>query len=257
MMQASAFEYRHRYLLHGLIFTLCFAAPWAVWLPPPYRAPVWGFVQNGSLWFQIANTLSKPLYQQFAFDWNAVLVVMIVFAAAGAALRTWGASYLGATTVQRGGMVGDRVIADGPYRFVRNPLYLGTLLHTIALALLMRPDAGVLCVVLITAVQFRLIFREEPYLRERLGEAYAAYLAAVPRFIPSLRPRTRAGDGRPQWRQGVLSELYMIGTTMTLASVGWSRGFAWENSVLRVMQGIVISLGVSVVARAFIPKATY
>ena len=257
LMQASAFEYRHRYLLHGLIYTLCFAAPWSVLLPRPYGAPVWGFVQNGSAWFHIANALSKPLYQNFALDWNVLLGLMILFAAAGAVLRTWGASYLGASTVQRGGMVGDHVIADGPYRFVRNPLYLGTVLHTLALSLIMRPDAGLLCVVLITVLQFRLIFREEPYLRERLGEPYAAYLARVPRFLPSLRARSAAGPNRPRWTQGVLSEMYMIGTTLTLITVGWSRGFAWENSVLRVMQGIVISLGISVVARAFIPKATF
>lgn len=257
MMQASAFEYRHRYLLHGLVYTLCLAAPWAVLLPAPYHAPVWGFVQNGSTWFHIANTLSKPLYQNFALDWNVVLAVMIALATAGAALRVWGASYLGATTVQRGGMVGDRVIADGPYRFTRNPLYLGTVLHTLALALLMRPDGGVLCVVLITLLQFRLIFREEPYLRERLGEPYAAYLLQVPRFLPSIRPRTAKGESRPLWGQGVLSEVYMIGTAVTFATVGWSHGFGWENSVLRVMQGIVISLGISVVARAFIPKATF
>lgn len=257
MMQASAFEYRHRYLIHGLIYTLCFAAPWSLLLPVPYRAPVWGFLQNGSLWFRIANTLSKPLYQNFALDWNSVLVVMILFAATGAGLRTWGASYLGATTVQRGGMVGDRIVAEGPYRFVRNPLYLGTLLHTVALAMLMRPEAAALCVALIAVAQFRLIGREEPYLRERMGEPYAAYLAQVPRFIPSFRPRTAPGSSHPQWKQGVLSEVYMIGTTLTFLTVGWSRGFAWESSTLRVMQGILISLGISVVARAFIPKATY
>jgi protein-S-isoprenylcysteine O-methyltransferase Ste14 len=257
MLQASAFEYRHRYLIHGLIYVLCFAAPWTVWLLPPYGAPVWGFMQNGSTWFRIANTLSKPLYQNFALDWNSVLIVMILFAAAGAILRTWGAAYLGATTVQRGGMVGDRIVAEGPYRFLRNPLYLGTLLHTIAVAALMRPEASLLCVLLIGLLQFRLIFREEPYLRERLGEPYATYLSQVPRFIPSLRPRTAVGDVRPQWKQGVLSEIYMIGTTITLAAVGWSHGFAWENSVLRVVQGLIISLGISVVARAFIPKATF
>ncbi len=257
MMQASAFEYRHRYLVHGLIYGLCFAAPWTLLLPVPYRAPMWDFVQNGSIWFQIANSLSKPLYQSFAFDWNAVLVVMILFAVAGAALRTWGAAYLGATTVQRGGMVGDRIVADGPYRFVRNPLYLGTVLHTIAVSLVMRPEAGVLCLALITLLQFRLIFREEGYLLERSGAPYAEYLAKVPRFIPSIRPRIARGSSHPLWTQGVLSEVYAIGAALTFAAVGWSRGFGWENSVLRVMQGIVISLGISVVARAFIPKAGY
>ncbi len=256
-MQATAFEYRHRYLVHGLIYTLGFAAPWTLLLPPVYRAPVWSFVQNGSAWFLLSSALSRPLFTYFASYWNAILIVMILFAAAGAALRTWGAAYLGASTVQRGGMVSDSVVADGPFRFVRNPLYLGTLLHSVALAFLMRPDAAVLTLVLLTLVQLRLIGREEPYLRERLGEPYAAYLARVPRLLPSLRPQAAEGSSRPDWKQGVLSEVYVIGTVFTMAALGWSRGFAWENSVLRVVQGIVISLGASVVARAFIPKATY
>ena len=258
MMQATAFEYRHRFLIHGIIYTVCFAAPWSLLLPGMFNGPAWGFVENHSVWFALTNQLTKPLYQHFAACWDAILVVMVVFAASGAALRTWGASYLGATTVQRGGMVGDHVIAEGPFRFVRNPLYLGTVLHTIALACLMRPEAAVLCIALITLLQFRLIGREEPYLLERMGSAYAAYTAAVPRFLPSLKPHVAAsGTVKPDWRQGILSELYVIGVALTLATVGWSRGFGWENSVVRVMQGIVISLGVSVIARAFIPKATF
>ena len=256
-MQASASEYRHRYLIHGLIYSLGFAAPWTVLLPPPYRAPVWSFVQNHSTWFLIANSLSKPLYTAFATYWNVLLVVLILFAAAGAWLRTWGAAYLGASTVQRGGMVGDRVVADGPYRFVRNPLYLGTLLNSVAIAFLMRPEAALLTMALLTAVQLRLIGREEPYLSERLGQPYLEYLRSVPRLMPSLRPKATAGTYRPDWKQGVLSEVYVIGTAITLALAGWSRGFGWEGSVVRVMQGILISLGLSLMARAFIPKATY
>lgn len=256
-MQATAFEYKHRYFIHGLIYTLGFSAPWAVLLPPPYHASAWSFLQNGSVWFLLSNALSKPLYLYFAQYWNAVLVVMIVFAALGASLRTWGAAYLGASTVQRGGMVGDRVIADGPYRYMRNPLYLGTLLNSVALAFLMRPDAAVVTLLLLTVVQLRLIGREEPYLLERMGEPYQEYLRSVPRMLPAVRPQTAAGTYRPDWRQGVLSEVYMIGVAIAMATLGWSRGFGWEGSVLRVVQGVVVSLGVSVVARAFIPKATY
>ena len=256
-MQATALEYRHRYLLHGLIYTLGFAAPWTMFLPAPYRAPAWSFVQNHSTWFLIANALSKPSYNAFAAYWNGLLVLLIVCASAGAFLRTWGAAYLGASTVQRGGMVGDRVVADGPYRFLRNPLYLGTLLTSIALAFLMRPEALFLTMLLLTLLQLRLIGREEPYLSERLGQPYLAYLRAVPRMLPALRPRTTAGNYRPDWKQGVLSEVYFIGTAITFALVGWSRGFGWEGSVVRVLQGILISLGLSVMARAFIPKATF
>lgn len=249
MMKATAFEYKHRYLIHGTIYMLAFAAPW--------RLPVWGFVNNGSSWFLLSNQLSKPLYQQFAVYWNVLLVVMIVFALAGAALRTWGAAYLGATTVQRGGMVGDRVIADGPYRYTRNPLYLGTLLNTIAIAFLMRPEAAVFCIVFIALVQVRLIGREEPYLLESMGPAYAAYLAAVPRLLPSLTPRTQPGTHTPNWRQGVLSEIYVIGVAISIAAFGWSQGYGWENSIVHIMQGMIVSLGIAVMARAFIPKATF
>ncbi len=76
-MQATAFEYKHRYFLHGLIYTLGFAAPW--------RTPMWGFVQNGSTWFLLANQASKPLYAQFALYWNVILAVMVLFATAAAA----------------------------------------------------------------------------------------------------------------------------------------------------------------------------
>ena len=257
MTQASAFEYKHRYILHGLIYTLCLSAPWPDYHNGFHGVAVWSFLRNGSTWFRIANNLSQPQYERFAPIWNGTLVVIILFALAGAALRTWGASYLGASTVQRGGMVGDRIIADGPFRFVRNPLYLGTILHTIALAFLMRPEAAVLCVLLITLLQFRLIGREEPYLVERMGENYVAYLNEVPRLVPSLRPCTAAGLLKPNWVQGFLSEAYMIGVAISFAAVGWTNGFGWENATLLVVRGVLISLGVSIMLRAFIPKATF
>ncbi len=257
MMQASAFEYRHRYALHGLVYFLCLAAPWSPLLPIPFRASLWSFVQNGSGWFLLSSALTRPLYQHFALVWDAVLGAMILLAVAGAALRVWGAAYLGASTVQRGGMVSDELVADGPFRWVRNPLYLGTILHTIAFAFVMRPEAGVLCVALITLMQFRQIGREEPYLEERLGGPYRAYLVRVPRLTPPFTPRLPPGTSRPRWKQGVLSEIYMLGFALTLLLVGWSRGFGWEASVVRVMQGVIISLGLSVAARAFIPKATF
>ncbi len=257
MMAASAFEYRHRYPLHGLVYLLCLAAPWTPFLPVPFRAPLWSFVQNGSCWFLLANEATRPLYRHFADVWDAVLLLMIMLAGAGAGLRVWGAAYLGAMTVQRGGMVSDAMVVDGPFRWVRNPLYLGTVLHTAALAFIMRPEAAVLCSVLIMWMQFRLIGREEPFLLERFGEQYRVYMTRVPRFVPALTPRVPPGGHRAHWGQGLLSELYVTGVALTLLLAGWSRGFGWEASIIRVMQGVIVSLGISVAARAFIPKAAY
>lgn len=256
MMQASALEYKHRYLIHAFIYALCFAAPWPDYRNGFHGIAVFSFIHNGSLWFRVANNLSHPIYQRFASFWNSTLLVILLFAFAGALLRTWGAAYLGASTVKRGGMISHRVVADGPYRYVRNPLYLGTILHTIALAFLMRPEAALLCVVLITLLQMRLIGREEPFLIQQQGEAYRAYLEEVPRILPSVKPVTAPHMSQPNWKQGVLSEVYMLGVAISFAALGWADGFSWENTVLHVTQGVLISLGLSVVARAFIPKAS-
>ncbi len=245
-LRATAFEYKHRYLIHGAVYALGLAAPWHV--------PAWSFLQNGSSWFVLSNYLAKPSYQNFAVDWNGLLLGILFFAAAGAMLRTWGAAYLGARTVHQGGMEGERIVIGGPFRYTRNPLYLGTILNTIAICMLMRPEAAVLTFVLILFIQIRLIGREEPYLTQQCGSAYTAYMQQIPRLLPSFRSLRPKGDVHPYWRQGVLSEVYVIGCVISFAAFGWSTGFAWETTILRVLQGIVVALGLSFVARAFIPK---
>ena len=246
-LRATGFEYKHRFLLHGLIYVLGFAAPW--------HLPLWSFLQNQSCWFLIADAASKPSFANFAPAWNALCAGMLVFAVLGAVLRVWGAAYLGAATVHQGGLNGAQVIASGPYRFVRNPLYIGTLLHTVAIAMLMRPEAAVLTVVLVSVLQVRLIGREEPYLLQQQGPAYAAYCERVPRLLPRLRPTVAASGARANWRQGLLSEVYVAGAALTLAIAGWTQGFTWDASLWHVVQGLVIALGLSVVAHAFIPRA--
>lgn len=244
LLRATAFEYKHRFMVHGIIYAIGFAAPW--------HLPVWSFLRNQSSWFYAANSASQPTFANFAPVWNAVCAVLLLFAASGAALRVWGAAYLGAATVHRGGMVGSQVIANGPYRYVRNPLYLGTLLHSVALAVMMRPEAGVLTLLLLGVVQLRLIGREEPFLLQQRGAAYAAYREKVPRLLPRLRPAVIGSGARPDWRQGLLSEVYMVGVAITFAAVGWTRGYAWDASLLHVMQGIIIALGLSLAARALV-----
>ncbi|GAA3752166.1 methyltransferase family protein [Terriglobus aquaticus] len=246
-LRATAFEYKHRFLIHGLIYTLGLAAPW--------HLPLWSFLHNESCWFLIADAASKPTFANFAPVWNEVCAGLVLFAVAGVALRVWGAAYLGAATVHSGGMDGSGVIAAGPYRYLRNPLYLGTLLHSVAIVMLMRPEAAVLTMILLTVLQLRLIGREEPFLLNRQGVAYAAYCDRVPRLLPRLRSGVSSSGYRPNWAQGFLSEVYMLGVAVTFAVFGWTRGYAWDLSLIRVVQGIVIALGLSVVAQAFIPKA--
>jgi len=241
-MKATALEFRIRFLLHAVIYALGFMVPWdAVWHVDP-TGP------NAHTWGVLAALLSKYGLANIGLAFDILLVVGIVFAVLGAGLRTWGAAYLGSSIVKDAGMHGDRVVADGPYRRLRNPLYVGTFLHTFALALLMPPSGAVFCIVLIGLFQLRLIFGEEPFLAAKLGASYEAYKAKVPRLLPAPTARVPA-SGRPAaWPQAFLGEIYFWGVAGSFAVVGW------RYNAFLLIKCVVVSLGVSLVARAFVPK---
>jgi protein-S-isoprenylcysteine O-methyltransferase Ste14 len=243
-MKATAVEYRFRFLIHAVIYTLGFWAPWnyAVHLDP--SGP------NAHTWGVLAALLSKygVMGMGIGTAFEALLVVGTLCAAAAAWLRTWGAAYLSSSVVKDGGMHGDGVVADGPYRYVRNPLYIGTFLHTLALALLMPISGAVFAIIAIGLFQVRLILREEPFLTDRLGASYAAYCAKVPRLLPALRPQVPASGQEAVWGQAVLGEVYFWGVAGSFAIAGW-----WYNALL-LMQCVLVSLGLSLVARAFVAK---
>jgi len=82
-----------------------------------------------------------------------------------------------------------RLVVRGPYRRVRNPMISGVLCVLLGEALLFG-SAAVLAwfalVFAVNAIYFPLV--EEPGLRRRFGADYEAYRAAVPRWLPRLRP---------------------------------------------------------------------
>lgn len=86
----------------------------------------------------------------------------------------------------------QRLVAVGPYRFVRNPMISGVATILVAQALLAGSIALAIWAatfILINHVYF--LASEEPGLERRFGDSYRAYKAAVPRWLPSLR-RSRA-----------------------------------------------------------------
>jgi hypothetical protein len=124
-----------------------------------------------------------------------------------AALRTWATAYLNATIVHDAAMHSDQLVASGPYRFVRNPLYLGTILMTIGMSQLASRTGAVFLIVTMTLFQYRLILREEGGLLASQGESYARYLAAVPRLLPASIARLPAGPATAQWGQAIGAEM--------------------------------------------------
>ena len=236
-MRATTWEYKLRFLLHGLIYLLGFL-PWEPYL---------GLTQR-STWLILSAWLARQGWLGFQAATVVLLAIAIFFAAAGAWLRVWGSAYVGASVVNSSSMHGTAMLADGPYRRTRNPLYLGTLLHTIGIALLMPPAGAIFAIAAIWILQVRLALAEEPFLEARFGRPYLEYKARVPQFLPSPKALVPAAGARAHWGQALVGEIYVVGVAFTLAAFGWS----FNNQPL--LRGILISLGVSLVLKAFLPR---
>lgn len=76
-------------------------------------------------------------------------------------------------------------VASGPYRFVRNPMYVGALLVLSGYGLDSRsPSVLGLAAIAALGFHFFVLVVEEPALSRRFGESYAAYRLATNRWLP-------------------------------------------------------------------------
>jgi protein-S-isoprenylcysteine O-methyltransferase Ste14 len=83
----------------------------------------------------------------------------------------------------------DRLVVGGFYRYVRNPMYLAVLSLIIGQALLLGQLILLVYAVVVTAAFTAMVhWHEEPALLRQFGDQYAAYRAAVPGWLPRLRP---------------------------------------------------------------------
>jgi protein-S-isoprenylcysteine O-methyltransferase Ste14 len=84
--------------------------------------------------------------------------------------------------------VPQRLVVEGPYRHVRNPLYVTDVSLILGTALLANdPFLFLLTVLYATQLALQLPL-EERELYRRFGVRYSRYCQLVPRFIPRIRP---------------------------------------------------------------------
>jgi protein-S-isoprenylcysteine O-methyltransferase Ste14 len=126
-----------------------------------------------------------------------------------AALRTWGAAYLRTEVVHDTAQHSEALVADGPFRYARNPLYLANLPMAAGIGVLASRFGFIFLVLANWIFVYRLIFREEESLLKTQGESYRAYCEAVPRFWPALKPRVPSGNLRPHWAQAFGGESFV------------------------------------------------
>jgi protein-S-isoprenylcysteine O-methyltransferase Ste14 len=89
------------------------------------------------------------------------------------------------------------LVTDGPFRWVRNPIYSAMLVYVAGIVLLV-PNVVSLVAFVSLALGMDLHVRlvEEPYLRATHGASYAGYASRVGRFLPGIGKGPPPADGR-------------------------------------------------------------
>jgi protein-S-isoprenylcysteine O-methyltransferase Ste14 len=200
-MKATSWEFANRATVFGLIFGFTF---------PLYALDH----QNSTV------ALASWLGTRLQVDTDLVARVLLAFAAfllvVAALSRTWASSYLQASVVYASEVKSESLVADGPYRRVRNPLYFANVLMIIAMGALMSRLGFFVALIAMVVFCYRLILREEAELQASQGKPYQAYCKAVPRLWPSLRPRVASAGRQAMWMEGIKAESWYWGFAVAL-----------------------------------------
>lgn len=98
----------------------------------------------------------------------------------GEAIRIWASGHIEKTA---------RLATGGPYAHTRNPLYVGSALLALGIAVASASLLVLAAVALYFAILYPPVVREESaFLAARFPEEYAAWAREVPVFLPRLRP---------------------------------------------------------------------
>ena len=169
-------------------------------------------VQIGQAWFKWRSFSPIPLFllyfllkPDFSLSTGQYVIVILALALAEC-IRIWAVGYAGSRTRTRGDTVIE-LIHSGPFRYVRNPLYIAnTLLYSLA-GVCFGFSTLSLVVFVYSALQYSFIVRyEESVLERDIGEPYLNYKKAVPRWFPSFVPCIQSSRHTFQFNQALRSE---------------------------------------------------
>jgi protein-S-isoprenylcysteine O-methyltransferase Ste14 len=137
---------------------------------------------------------------------TAGTVLSLLLVLAGLALRAWAAGCAGGHT-RLATIEAPRLATGGPYAYVRNPIYLASIILGLGMVgLLGDPWMLGLYIAVFVFLYTSIVPAEERFLRGQFGDAYTRYCAHVPRVIPHLRPWPKA-ENRPFDRSAIVGEL--------------------------------------------------
>lgn len=161
------------------------------WINAALRSVIWLGAAAGLAYLEKPDGESVLGVRADATGW---LGGSVVFAAL--AVHFWSSATL--ARGERQGAAASAPVTDGPFRYVRNPIYLAGITLLLGVGMLYSPwralDLG-LPLLLFVYFHVAVVLVEEPELRRRFGSTYDEYRERVPRWLPVPAPHPRAPQG--------------------------------------------------------------
>ena len=150
-----------------------------------------GFVLLGALVVRPRNIFGD--HQVLGVTMSLALVLL------GLAVRAWASGCAGAHT-RKATIEAPRLITGGPYAYVRNPIYLASIILGLGMVgLLGDPWMFALYVAVFVFLYTAIVPAEEAFLRRTFPEEFARYCTHVPRLFPKWRPWREAQPVEFEW----------------------------------------------------------
>lgn len=163
--------------------------------------------------------LADPTWLSFCSG----LVIVIL----GETMRFWGVLYAGSATRTTGEVGAGRLVTDGPFAHVRNPLYVGNFLLSLGLTVMSWAWMPWMLILfcLLFGLQYVFIVREEErFLADQFGAQYTEYCRHVKRWLPKIRGFSNSESSNPVFAKAWRSErntLQAIVSVIALLILRW------------------------------------
>ena len=115
------------------------------------------------------------------------LIIGALVSLTGEFIRLWAVSYAGSETRTTDGVGGSNLVTQGPFYYIRNPLYLGNILIYTGIGIMsfaLFPWLQVAAVGYFFFQYYCIIFNEEDFLRVKFEHKFGMYCSSVNRFFP-------------------------------------------------------------------------
>lgn len=166
----------------------------------------------GRAWFKVRSFSPVPLFLLMfflppSFRPNGIEMTLAVLGVLLAeVLRIISVGYAGSATRTRGDTV-PKLVHSGPYRFVRNPLYVANIMMYTCAGLVFGFSGLTVLIFLVSALEYIFIVAfEEETLSHLFGAAYENYCTKVPRWIPAWTPQIESTEQEFSLQRALRSE---------------------------------------------------